>query len=95
MNQPSLKIHTIFDKFEFFSHMGNIATPLEILQRRGKYCNDFFASYRCNISNPPVHLQRDFCFFDKNHVKNEAHYELCLSLISKSVIFDKKKDILV
>ena len=51
--------------------------------------SDLFLSLRT------LHLQRDFCVFDKNHVKNEAHYEVCLSLISKSVIFDKKKDILV
>ena len=37
-----------------FSEVGNIATAWEILQRRWKYCNDFFALFRCNISNPPV-----------------------------------------
>ena len=37
-----------------FSDVGNIATAWEILQRRWKYCNDFFALYRCNISNPSV-----------------------------------------
>ena len=55
---------TISDHFleilylKVFFDVGNIATAWEILQRRWKYCNDFFALYRCNISNPSVYCHR-------------------------------------
>ena len=59
-NYGAILTLTISDHFleilylKVFSDVGNIATAWEILQRRWKYCNDFFALFRCNISNPSV-----------------------------------------
>ena len=59
-NYGAILMLTISDHFleilylKVFSDVENIATAWEILQRRWKCCNDFFALFRCNFSNPSV-----------------------------------------
>ena len=77
---------TFVSNWKYHNSVGNIATSLEILQRRGKYCNHFSAPICCNISKPPVNAYVKNSFLNLYFLADNCCklYELhdCLSITS-------------